>query len=98
MQKITPFLWYSKEAEEAAAFYASVCSDAMKFVCFGYIEADKFDGMSASERNAFADGCFAYELLLLRRRTRVVASPSRRSRATGFGARSTARRSAPATR
>jgi predicted 3-demethylubiquinone-9 3-methyltransferase (glyoxalase superfamily) len=22
MQKITPFLWYSKEAEEAAAFYA----------------------------------------------------------------------------
>ena len=24
MQKITPFLWYSKEAEEAAAFYASV--------------------------------------------------------------------------
>ena len=24
MQKITPFLWYAKEAEEAAAFYASV--------------------------------------------------------------------------
>jgi predicted 3-demethylubiquinone-9 3-methyltransferase (glyoxalase superfamily) len=24
LQKITPFLWYSKEAEEAAAFYASV--------------------------------------------------------------------------
>jgi len=24
MQKITPFLWYSKEAEEAAAFYASI--------------------------------------------------------------------------
>jgi len=24
MQKITPFLWYSSEAEEAAAFYASV--------------------------------------------------------------------------
>jgi predicted 3-demethylubiquinone-9 3-methyltransferase (glyoxalase superfamily) len=23
MQKITPFLWYAKEAEEAAAFYAS---------------------------------------------------------------------------
>jgi predicted 3-demethylubiquinone-9 3-methyltransferase (glyoxalase superfamily) len=22
MQKITPFLWYSNEAEEAAAFYA----------------------------------------------------------------------------
>ncbi len=24
MQKITPFLWYSKEAEEAAKFYASI--------------------------------------------------------------------------
>ena len=24
MQKITPFLWYSKEAQEAAAFYASI--------------------------------------------------------------------------
>jgi len=24
MQKITPFLWYAKEAEEAAAFYASI--------------------------------------------------------------------------
>src|ERR1700686_1523796 len=26
--KITPFLWYSKEAEEAAAFYASVFPDS----------------------------------------------------------------------
>jgi len=24
MQKITPFLWYAREAEEAAAFYASI--------------------------------------------------------------------------
>jgi len=24
MQKITPFLWYAKEAEEAANFYASI--------------------------------------------------------------------------
>src|SRR5258706_5213185 len=28
MQKITPFLWYAKEAEEAAAFYASVFPDS----------------------------------------------------------------------
>ena len=28
MQKITPFLWYSKEAEEASAFYASVFPDS----------------------------------------------------------------------
>ena len=28
MQKITPFLWYSSEAEEAATFYASVFPDS----------------------------------------------------------------------
>jgi len=28
MQKITPFLWYSREAEQAAAFYASVFPDS----------------------------------------------------------------------
>ena len=28
MQKIVPFLWYSKEAEEAAAFYASIFPDS----------------------------------------------------------------------
>ena len=28
MQKITPHLWYAKEAEEAAAFYASVFPDS----------------------------------------------------------------------
>ena len=28
MQKITPFLWYASEAEEAAAFYASIFPDS----------------------------------------------------------------------
>ena len=28
MQKITPFLWYAKEAEEAANFYASIFPDS----------------------------------------------------------------------
>jgi predicted 3-demethylubiquinone-9 3-methyltransferase (glyoxalase superfamily) len=28
MSRITPFLWYAKEAEEAAAFYASVFPDS----------------------------------------------------------------------
>jgi predicted 3-demethylubiquinone-9 3-methyltransferase (glyoxalase superfamily) len=28
MQKITPHLWYAKEAEEAAAFYASIFPDS----------------------------------------------------------------------
>ncbi|HET9700308.1 MAG TPA: YciI family protein [Burkholderiales bacterium] len=33
----------------------------MKFVCLGYMEADKFETMPESERNAFVDGCFAYD-------------------------------------
>jgi len=28
MQKITPFIWYAKEAEEAASFYASIFPDS----------------------------------------------------------------------
>jgi len=28
MQRITPFLWYAKEAEEAAAFYVSIFPDS----------------------------------------------------------------------
>ena len=28
MQKITPFLWYAREAEEAAAFYVSIFPDS----------------------------------------------------------------------
>jgi predicted 3-demethylubiquinone-9 3-methyltransferase (glyoxalase superfamily) len=28
MQKITPFLWYATQAEEAAAFYVSVFPDS----------------------------------------------------------------------
>ena len=28
MQKITPFLWYAKEAEEAAAFYTAIFPDS----------------------------------------------------------------------
>ena len=36
----------------------------MKYVCLGYIEAGKFEGMPESERNAFLDGCFAYDDVL----------------------------------
>lgn len=36
----------------------------MKFVCLGYIEAGKFEGMSEEERNAFVDGCFTYDDVL----------------------------------
>lgn len=36
----------------------------MKFVCLGYMEAGKFEGMSERERNAFVDGCFDYDDVL----------------------------------
>jgi hypothetical protein len=36
----------------------------MKFVCLGYMEAGKFEGMSEREREAFVDGCFAYDDVL----------------------------------
>jgi hypothetical protein len=33
----------------------------MKFVCLGYIEPGKFEGMPDAERNAAVDECFAYD-------------------------------------
>jgi hypothetical protein len=33
----------------------------MKYICLGYMEANKFETMSESERNAFVDACFAYD-------------------------------------
>jgi hypothetical protein len=36
----------------------------MKYVCLGYIEANKFETMSETERNAMLDECFAYDDIL----------------------------------
>ena len=33
----------------------------MKYICLGYIEPNKFETMSESERNAMLDECFAYD-------------------------------------
>ena len=33
----------------------------MKYVCFGYYDKSKFDGMTESERNAMFDTCFEYD-------------------------------------
>ena len=33
----------------------------MKYICLGYIEANKFEIMSESERNAMVDECFTYD-------------------------------------
>ena len=32
----------------------------MKYLCFGYYDKGKFDGMTESERNAMFDTCFEY--------------------------------------
>src|SRR5215469_12097748 len=36
----------------------------MKYICLGYIEPNKFESMSESERNAMLDECFAYDDVL----------------------------------
>jgi hypothetical protein len=33
----------------------------MKYICLGYIEPNKFETMSESERNAMLDECFSYD-------------------------------------
>lgn len=33
----------------------------MKYLCFGYYDKSKFDGMTESERNAMFDRCFDYD-------------------------------------
>ena len=33
----------------------------MKYICLGYIEPNKFESMSESERNAMVDECWAYD-------------------------------------
>jgi hypothetical protein len=33
----------------------------MKYICFGYYDKGKFDGMTESERNAMFDTCFEYD-------------------------------------
>lgn len=38
----------------------------MKFICLGYMEPDKFERMSESDRSAFLDDCFTYDDVLQR--------------------------------
>jgi hypothetical protein len=38
--------------------------EIMKYICLGYIDEDKWRGISESERNAFMDQCFAYDDVL----------------------------------
>ena len=33
----------------------------MKYICLGYMEANKFETMSENERNSFLDACFDYD-------------------------------------
>ena len=33
----------------------------MKYVCLGYYDKDKLDGMTEAERNAMFDACFEYD-------------------------------------
>ena len=33
----------------------------MKYICLGYIEANKFENLSETDRNAMVDECFTYD-------------------------------------
>ncbi|MES2924812.1 MAG: YciI family protein [Verrucomicrobiota bacterium] len=33
----------------------------MKFICLGYIEPNKFENLSETDRNAMVDECFSYD-------------------------------------
>ena len=33
----------------------------MKYICFGYYDKGKFEGMTEAERNAMFDACFEYD-------------------------------------
>lgn len=36
----------------------------MKYICLGYMDESKWEGMSENEQNAFMDECFAYDDVL----------------------------------
>jgi predicted 3-demethylubiquinone-9 3-methyltransferase (glyoxalase superfamily) len=41
MQKITPFLWFDNQAEEAANFYVSIFKDSKMIGCSRYGRRDR---------------------------------------------------------
>jgi predicted 3-demethylubiquinone-9 3-methyltransferase (glyoxalase superfamily) len=43
MQKITPFLWFDTQAEEAVRFYLSVCKDGKIHATTRYPEDGRVD-------------------------------------------------------
>lgn len=36
----------------------------MKYICFGYLDVESWEGKSPSEQNAMVDQCFAYDEVL----------------------------------
>jgi hypothetical protein len=48
----------------------------MKYICFGYIEPGKFEGMTEDERNATFDECFEHNGHLVEEVPSSALSPS----------------------
>jgi hypothetical protein len=48
----------------------------MKYICLGYLEPGKFEGMTEDERHAVLDECFEYNDHLARQRTSCCRSTS----------------------
>ncbi len=49
----------------------------MKYICLGYIEPGKFEGMTEDQRNAVFDECFEHNDHL-RANPHLVSAPNRR--------------------
>jgi hypothetical protein len=47
----------------------------MKYICLGYIEPDKFESMSESDRNAMLDECFSYDDVLRNGKVSITDGP-----------------------
>jgi hypothetical protein len=50
-------------------------SHIIKYICLGYIEPDKFESMSESDRNAMLDECFSYDDVLRNGKVSITDGP-----------------------
>jgi len=60
------FAYVQRQALTTKALNIHEETRKMKFICMGYIEPNKFESLSESDRNALLDECFTYDDVLRR--------------------------------
>src|SRR5215813_800891 len=60
------FAYVQRQALTTKALNIHEETRKMKFICMGYIEPNKFESLSESDRNAVLDECFTYDDVLRR--------------------------------